>query len=431
MDDDAKAGRRRDVGCPFCGLICDDLTVEGAAGGLRITEGACRLSRKGFEEREAPAAPMVDGRPAGLTEAVARAGEILAASRAPVFAVAADVAGTRAVLRLADRLGGVVDHPDSEALFRNLRILQDSGGLTTTLSEVRNRADMVLIVGADPSSGLPRFFERCLEPSRTLFGSEPLQRHLFRLGPPANDASPAQASVPMAGVTELPCSTEHLPQVIAALNARLRGREIAEMRVAGIDRSDIDMLVDRLKAARYAVVIWAPALLSITGGDLIAHGLLELVRQVTRTTRCSVLALGGGGNLFGVNQVCTWQTGYPIRTAFGQGVPEHDPYRFSARRMVEEGEADALVWISAFAEASPPIRADVPTVVLAPRIAPAARAAAACIPVGIPGLDHAGQVFRTDGVVALRLAAQRTASAPDVSSVVAAIEAHFERKDAR
>jgi formylmethanofuran dehydrogenase subunit B len=191
------------------------------------------------------------------------------------------------------------------------------------------------------------------------------------------------------------------------------------------------MLVDRLKAARYAVVVWAPALLAQTGGDLIAHGLLELVRQVTRTSRCSALALGGGGNLFGVNQVCIWQTGYPIRTAFGQGIPEHDPYRFSARRMVEEGEADALVWISAFGEASPPMRADVPTIVLAPRIAPEARAAAVCIPIGIPGLDHAGQVFRTDGVVALRLAAQRTTSLPDVSSIVAAIEAHLERKDAR
>jgi formylmethanofuran dehydrogenase subunit B len=426
MDDDAKAGRRRDVGCPFCGLICDDLTIEGAGDSLRVTEGSCRLSRKGFEEREAPAAPMVDGRSADPAEATARAAQILVASRAPVFAVAADVAGTRAVLRLADRLGGVVDHPESDALFRNLRILQDSGGLTTTLSEVRNRADMVLIVGADPSSGLPRFFERCLEPSQTLFDAEPLRRHLFRLGPPANDASPARA-----GVTELACAQTHLPQAIAALNALLRGREIAETSVAGIDRGDLGILVDRLKAARYAVVIWAPALLSISGGDLIAHGLLELVRQATRITRCSALALGGGGNLFGVNQVCTWQTGYPIRTAFGQGVPEHDPYRFSARRMVEEGEADALVWISAFGEASPPIRADVPTIVLAPRFAPEARAAAVCIPVGVPGLDHAGQVFRTDGVVALRLAAQRTTSLPDVSSIVAAIEAHLERKDAR
>jgi formylmethanofuran dehydrogenase subunit B len=426
MDDDAKAGRRRDVGCPFCGLICDDLTVESGGAGLRVIDGACRLSRKGFEERATLAAPMVDGRSAELAEAVARTGEILAVSRAPVFAVAADVAGTRAALRLADRLGGVIDHPESEALFHNLRILQDSGGLTTTLSEVRNRADVVLIVGADPSSGLPRFFERCLEPSQTLFGAEPLQRHLFRLGPPANDASPAHA-----GATEFACSTEHLPQAIAALNALLRGREIVEPHIAGIDRRDLGMLVDRLKAARYAVVVWAPALLAQTGGDLIAHGLLELVRQVTRTSRCSALALGGGGNLFGVNQVCTWQTGYPLRTAFGQGIPEHDPYRFSARRMVEEGEADALVWISAFGEASPPMRADVPTIVLAPRIAPEARAAAVCIPIGIPGLDHAGQVFRTDGVVALRLAAQRTTSLPDVSSIVAAIEAHLERKDAR
>lgn len=430
MDDDAKAGRRRDVGCPFCGLVCDDLTVESGAAGLRVIDGACRLSRKGFEESETAASPLLDGRPAEQAAAVARAGEILAASRAPVFAVAADVAGTRAVLRLADRLGGVVDHPDSEALFRNLRVVQDSGGLTTTLSEVRNRADLVLIVGADPSAGLPRFFERCLEPQRTLSGPAPLQRRLFRLGPPANAAAPAQAGA-MTGVTEIACAPEHLPQAVAALNALLRGRDIVASNLPGLDRAALGALVEQLKAARYAVVVWAPALLAVSGGDLIAHGLLELVRHVTRTTRCSVLALGGGGNLFGVNQVCTWQTGYPVRTAFGQGVPEHDPYRFSARRMVEAGEADALVWITAFGEAAPPLRADIPTIVLAPRFAPEARGAAACIPVGIPGLDHAGQVFRTDGVVALRLAALRTTFLPDVGAVVAAIEAHLQRKDAR
>jgi len=426
MDDDAKAGRRRDVGCPFCGLICDDLTVEGGAAGLRVMDGACRLSRKGFEDGETAASPLLDGHPAELAAAVARAGDILAGARAPVFAVAADVAGIRAALRLADRLGGVVDHPDSEALFRNLRIVQDSGALTTTLSEVRNRADMVLIVGADPSAGLPRFFERCVDPAQTLSGPGPLQRRLIRLGPPSGDAAP-----PRAGVREIACAAEQLPQAIAALNALLRGRDIAASNLAGLDRAALGAIVDQLKAAHYAVIVWAPALLALAGGDLIAHGLLELARHVTRSTRCSVLALGGGGNLFGVNQVCTWQTGYPVRTAFGQGVPEHDPYRFSARRMVEAGEADALVWITAFGEAAPPQRADIPTIVLAPRFAPEARAAAACIPIGIPGLDHAGQVFRTDGVVALRLAAQRTTSLPDVSAVIAAIEAHLQRKDAR
>src|SRR5262245_12803183 len=175
--------QQRDVGCPFCGLLCDDLTLATADGRLRVTAAGCWRSREGFERADAAASAMVDGRSAELSDAIARAADILAASRAPVFSVAADIAGTRAVLRLADRVGGVIDHPGSEALFRNLRVVQDAGGFATTLSEVRNRADLLLIIGPDPSSAFPRFFERCVEVPKTLFSETPLARQLFRLGP--------------------------------------------------------------------------------------------------------------------------------------------------------------------------------------------------------------------------------------------------------
>src|SRR3546814_20143064 len=96
--------------------------------------------------------------------------------------ISADIAGARAALRLADRLGGVVDHPDSDALFRNLRAQQDAGAFTTTLSAVRNRADLVLVVGPDPAPALPRFYERSVEPHPTLHGDNPLRPEGRRVG---------------------------------------------------------------------------------------------------------------------------------------------------------------------------------------------------------------------------------------------------------
>lgn len=423
MVDHALTGRRRDVGCPFCGLNCDDLTLEGGPEGLRVLDGACPISRQGFERPPAPMPPMIDGKAVDPAEAVARAAEILASSRAPVFAVAADVAGTRAALRLADRLGAVVDHTESDGFFRNLRSMQDMGALSTTLSEVRNRADVVLMIGPDPRLAVPRFFERCIEPKRTLFESGGLDRRLYRLGPPS---AGEELAPPYPGVTEIACALENLPGAIAALNAILRGREPGTGDISAIDLGTLKQVVEQLRAAKYAVIVWAPGLFPLSGGDLLAAGLLDLARHLGLTTRASVLALGGAGNLFGVNQVCTWQSGYPLRTAFASGIPEHDPYRFSARRMVEAEEADALLWISAFAPASPPLRASVPTIVLAPAVSEAARSVAVCIPVGTPGLDHGGQVFRTDGVVALKVSAQRQSSLPEVSSVIAAIEARLQ-----
>jgi formylmethanofuran dehydrogenase subunit B len=44
------------------------------------------------------------------------------------------------------------------------------------------------------------------------------------------------------------------------------------------------------------------------------------------------------------------------------------------------------------------------------------------IPVGTPGIDHAGAIFRTDAVVALPLAALRSAGALSVADVLARID---------
>jgi formylmethanofuran dehydrogenase subunit B len=200
----------------------------------------------------------------------------------------------------------------------------------------------------------------------------------------------------------------------------LRGVKTAPGEAAGLDGSALAALADRLRSARYAAILWTPPLTEIAGADLLAQALLELARTLTRTTRCAVLPLGGGGNILGVNQVTTWQAGYPIRTSFGGGAPQHDPYRFLADRMLAEGEADALVWASALDERPPP--AGAPTILLAPPGAPAAASAAAYIPIGIPGVDHPGQLFRADGVVALHLGAVRRTKLPDIATVLAQIE---------
>ena len=411
MAESAHAGRRHDVGCPFCGLICDDLAIDSVGTGLEVAAAGCPVSRRGFAEPAPVASAAVAGKPAAFDAAVRRAAEILSQARSPLFMISADVGGTRAALRLADRLGAVVDHPDSDALFRNLRVLQDAGAFATTLSEIRNRADLVLVVGPDPTPAVPRFYERCVVPQKTLLGDAPLNRQLYRLGPPATSPDGE-----LPAMRTLPCAMEDLPAAVAALGALLRGRP-----AAASTRDDLAPLAAQLKAARYAVIVWAPGLFS-SGGELVAQALLEIARLLNRSTRAAVLALGGGGNLLGVNQVCLWQTGFPLRTSFGSGGPEHDLHRFSGRRMIAAGEADALVWISAFAAAVPPA-ADLPAIVLTPRLAADAVTPAVHLPIGTPGLDHAGQVFRTDLVVAFQLAAVRATTAPSAGAALAMIEA--------
>ena len=185
--DALKPDLRRDVACPFCGLVCDDLEIEVAGQGLTVRRGACPISRAQFE-RPLPteAAAQAAGVPCDRDEAIAQAARILRQSRLPVFGgLATDVEGQRGALALADRLGGVVDHRGSRGLFSDLTALRDIGTMTTTLSEVRNRADLLLIVGPDPFPLVPRFLERC-------FSDQP---DLVRRGRHRTPADPARPPV--------------------------------------------------------------------------------------------------------------------------------------------------------------------------------------------------------------------------------------------
>ena len=78
-------------------------------------------------------------------------------------------------------------------------------------------------------------------------------------------------------------------------------------------------------------------------------------------------------------------TGFPMRTGFGRGYPEHDPWRFDATRLVESGEADCALWISAYRAAAPDWRRPLPMIALTGADADFRHAPRVHIDVGRPG----------------------------------------------
>jgi formylmethanofuran dehydrogenase subunit B len=401
----------RDVACPFCALACDDLVVEPAGkAGVTVRENGCELSRRGFAVASTSASPAIGGKPASLDDAISAAAGLLGRSRAPLFAgLAADVAGVRAALGLAERLGAVVDDLNSDGLFRNLRMLQDSGWITTTLSEVRNRMDVMLIVGPDPSAAFPRFYERCVTPRDTLFGEIKEPRRLYRIGAPSGVGGPDK--------TEIACDDASLPAALTALRALINEKPVAADIGATLPLAALRDVAAALRNAKYGVVAWSAGAFEPSSSELIVQVTAELIRDLNRATRCGGLPLGGNDNLMGANQICTWQYGLPLRTSFAGGVPVHDPLINSARRRIAAGEADTVVWISAFRSEVP---AGLPTnlIALAPPSAKFERPPAVLIPIGTPGIDHAGQIFRMDNLVALPVRALLHRNLPSAADVL-------------
>src|SRR5271170_4342233 len=125
----------------------------------------------------------IAGEPAALDAAVAEAAQLLAASRHPLIAgLGTDVAGARAAIALARRTGAVIDHMNSEALFRDLDVMRSSGVMLTTPLEVRVRADTLLLAGPELGE-MPELPQRLFERARQTQTEISVERRIFWLCP--------------------------------------------------------------------------------------------------------------------------------------------------------------------------------------------------------------------------------------------------------
>jgi formylmethanofuran dehydrogenase subunit B len=414
--------------CPFCGLLCDDVVATASdAGVVNVSARGCELSRAGFARQSATGrdAPQVAGSEASFDQAVAAAARILHQSVQPLIGgLATDVAGMRAAVELADRSGAVLDHANSGAKFRNLLAFQDRGGITTTLAEVRNRADVLVFVGTDVIGRFPRFFERIAAPDGALFGLKDSERRSIFIGPKPPPEAPGRSDW-------IACQCAELPEVVGALAALAAGVRLDSKQAASVPMARLHELSDLMRSARYGVVAWAAADLDFPHAELTVHAIQHMLSTLSRRTRFSGLPLGGNEADLTADAVLLWQVGFPYRTSFASGRPDYDPYLFDARRLSARREIDALLWISTLSDVPPPAATGAgggPALILlgSPNSVHSQRADV-FIPVATPGIDHGGHLVRTDKVVTMHLAATRPSQRPSCARVLRAISEELRR----
>ncbi len=405
--------------CPACGLLCDDVTLSidpalsmqnGCAKGVQFFEHAFNTSIS--------TTPLLAGKPADLESAVSAAADILSNSKQPLFAgLGTEVKGMRALLSLAEKTDATLDHMHSEATVSNMRTMQNSGWLTTTLAEIKNRADVILAIGTDISSSHPRFFEKLVWNTDNLF-DKPTPELVF-LGAPADNA---KANIAPDGKqpTVIAAETRQLPEIVNALNALLNGKKIHADHIAGIAASTLSMLVEKLKTAKYAVIVWSASALKIPHAELTIQSIVQLINKLNENSRAAGLPLNSGDGDSSVNNTSTWLSGYPTRSRFRNGITEYDTYHYSTAKQLTH--CDALLWVSTF-NPQPAPDTQAPTIVIGHPDIKFAHAPEVFIPVGIPGVNHNGQMFRMDSSITLPLKKLRDSNLPTLSEVIASIEA--------
>ena len=400
------------VTCPFCSLLCDDLTLRAQKNQLSVSANACRLARQGFSAPQPASKASIKGVPATTGQAVRAAAALMQKSRKPLIGgLGTDVNGIRAALQLAEKTDAALLHSQESQSLHNLKALQARGGITATLAEVKNRADVIIFIGNNVCGNYPRFIERFINTPHTLFAGQ--HRKLAYLGRP--------------GRTELNGCDGHEPVVIsgqgdeiaenlALLRALLSDGQLLDFgNIPAAKARKLEQVADLLRDAKYGVLVWNPAALPEDQADMVIGSAQDLLRDLNAKQRFAGLSLGGSDGGASWQSVATWQTGFPAAVDFNGGRPSGGG--------VHPADVDSLLWISGFTEAAPPAL-EVPTVILSPYRAGASDADV-YIPTGVPGIDHAGTLFRTDGVISLPLKKLRESGAPTAAAVIGQVLSHI------
>lgn len=421
MTEMTDSGMWLEVSSPFCGIASDDLTIKVDGNTVTVIENGDAVTKKGFETPITDLSPRVKGQAVSLDKAVKHIADLLRTSKQPVIAgMATDLNGTRSAMALADKSRATVDHMFSTDSFKNILVLQDTGWMTTTLTEVKNRVDLLLVVGSDIEAGFPSFFERMVWNKESMFDQDIASRQVVYLGTaPSGDASTSPKG---KKAQVLACDNANLPEVLSVLRALVKGKVIQAKSVGGIEVSVLTDLAEQLKNAKYSVVTWAASMLDFDHAEVTVQTLCEMVKDLNLKTRSSGLPLSGKDGEATANQVSAWQSGFPMRTSFSRGYPDYDPYLSNTNRMLSEDEVDTLVWISSFNIDNTPPKSTAKTIVLGRSGMTFGQEPEVFIPVGTPGIDHAGRAFRTDGVVSVPLRKLRDSGLPSTFDVLTAVE---------
>jgi formylmethanofuran dehydrogenase subunit B len=405
--------------CPFCPLACDHLRVRERAGALMLVGGECVRASHGLASFNSvpasTASAQIDGIACDLDAATAEAAALLAASHQPLFAgLATDVAGARALYPLACATGAICDSAAGEATTARLRALQDRGQFTTTLAEVRTRADVIVFIGGAPVDIAPLIGERC-----GIGDGQVEHRRVVVLGGSSQDATRLAAWAARGGVRvdTLPLEGD-LFDTLALLTALVSPRPMPAA------SEPLRALATQLRDAKYAVLVGTTAH-GPAHAALLVETVHRIVGHLNRTTRAAALWVDGRPGAATVQQVFTWLSGLPLRSRLGPRGLEHEPWLYDAARLVAEGAVDAVLWVSSFDADDKPPPSELPMIVLGhPALAAAMgrrKAKTVFIPVATPGIGYEGHVFRTDGQVLMPLSAVRRDALPTVAEVVARI----------
>ena len=394
-----------DATCTFCGCVCDDmeLTVDLDANRITKAKNACVLGRAWFLQHGIEDHPqaMIDGREVPLEEAMDEAAHILHEAKFPITYGLSDspCEAQRVAVAINDLVRGNIDTTTSVCHGPSGIAFQGVGESTSTLGEVKNRADLVIYWGGNPAESHPRHFTRyTVTPKGRYIPNGKKDRYVVLIDVRKTPSAPVADQL-------IRVKPGRDFELLWALRALVRGRDIDPdiEEVTGVSREVLDELVERMKNCNFGVLFFGMGLTMTRGRHFNSGALLALATDLNKYTHFVAKPVRGHGNVTGADNVVSWQTGYPFGVNFHRGYPRFNPGEYTTVDLLARGDADAALMIATDPASNFPKHAiehlkKIPVISLDAKPTYTSRQARVAFMVATYGINTGGTVYRMDDV---------------------------------
>jgi formylmethanofuran dehydrogenase subunit B len=440
------------VTCPICGCLCDDIEVTVVNNEVvKVKNGCavCEAKYMGYKSEHRIRQPLIrkDGKfvPVPMKEAIHKAAEILANANYPILYgwSSTNCEAQRLGVELAEEVGGVLDNTAVVCHGPSLMGSQEVGIPTSTLGQIRHRAEVIIYWGCDPWSAHPRHLERYTSFTEGRFEDSEWKSYLNKVKAAAGKKKllslqrvapkKQRTTVAESVVFNKPPETlrkegrklividvrksmtaeiaDYFIQVepnkdyelMQAIRALVKDEELDVDQVGGVPVDYLQEVVDTLVNCKFGVIFFGMGLTQSAGKFRNIEVAISLTRDLNMRTKFLIMPMRGHFNVSGANIVFAWQSGYAFGVDFSLGYPRYNPGETTSMDVLLRGESDAALVIASDPGATFPKRAvqnlvKHPLIVIDPHMNATAMLADIVFPSAFVGIEVEGTAYRMDNV---------------------------------
>lgn len=404
-----------DLVCPFCSLHCDDIkaSTDGKTFKIYDQNHTCTKNiEKNNIRKNSLIFPTINGKASTLSNAITQIKKNLSTHQELlILNHGIELSGLRAILGLASQYGSIIDHVNSETLFQNLNLLQRSGYMATSLTEIKNRADVIVIFGNKIFEKSPRLLEKVLQTQNSLC-TDTRKKEIILVG--SFNSKIINDIKKSSRVTNIKINLDMIPSFLDLLS-----NDEKHIKINGLSVNDLVKIKKIISNAKYLVTVWTNSDFALTSNpEMIINSISKYIIAYNKDKRGACSPIAGSLGDVTSSQAIAWMTGFASRVKFIGNTFKHDRVSYNNKVLIDNQNVDTILHISTLTSDKIKLDKRYFNIVLGHPNSSFSGVPDIFIPVGTPGIDYDGIMFRTDNVVSVALKKIREIKLPSTEDII-------------